>query len=162
LHSVYHYNILTDASLLTAKAILAVNGGESDFETGELPTLFGIKVLESQLAAYKSAGSVAAAFTGLVTPTDPTTIAAVAPDGIGFAGNSASALFVARLPQDYTTVLPNIPATAAIEIVTEPDSGLSLLFTKYVDHSLAEVKARCAIMFGFAQGDPRQGFVLTP
>jgi hypothetical protein len=162
LHSVYHDNILTDASLLTAKAILAVNGGESDFETGELPTLFGIKVLESQLAAYKSAGSVAAAFTGLVTPTDPTTIAAVAPDGIGFAGNSASALFVARLPQDYTTVLPNIPATAAIEIVTEPDSGLSLLFTKYVDHSLAEVKARCAIMFGFAQGDPRQGFVLTP
>ena len=69
-------------------------------------------------------------------------------------------VFVARVPQDYTQILKDIPATAAIEIVTEPDSGMSMLFVKYVNHQLASVSARCALMYGAAQGDPRVGIIL--
>ena len=154
LHSSYHDAILTDSNLLSAKAILAlIKKDTGAFEDGELPVLFGVRVLESQLSASKG-GS-------LVTITDPTTIPTVA-DTIGFAGNSASALFVARVPQDYTKILGEIPATAALEIVTEPDSGLSLLVTKRVDHNLQSTFLRGGLMYNFAQGDPRQGFLLTP
>jgi hypothetical protein len=165
LHSFYHDNILTDANLLSAKAILAlIKKDAGSFEDGELPVLFGVRVLESQLAAFDATlgATVAASMLGLVTPTDPATIGAVAKTAVGFAGNSASALFVARIPNDYTTVFKDVPATAAMEIVTEPDSGLSLLFTKYVNNQLASVSARASLMFGIAQGDPRQGFLLAP
>ena len=156
LHSFYHDQILTDGNLVTAKAITAlVNKDMTAFESGSLPILYGITVLESQLAAASNS-------TTLVTPTDPTQIQTQAPFAVGFAGNMTSMLFVARVPQDYTTVFKDIPATAAIEILTEPDSGLSILFTKYVDHALAQVSARCALMYGFAQGFPLQGFILTP
>jgi hypothetical protein len=154
LHSAYHDAILTDSNLLTAKAILAlITKDESGFESGELPTLFGLKVLESQLSALKAGV--------LVTITSLANIPTVA-DTIGFAGNSASALFVARIPQDYTKILGEIPATAALEIVTEPDSGLSLLVTKRVDHNLQATFLKTGLMYNFAQGDPRQGFTLTP
>jgi hypothetical protein len=59
-------------------------------------------------------------------------------------------------------VLPEIPATAAIEIVTEPDSGLSLLLTKYINHELEQTYVKTGLMYNFAQGDPRQGFILNP
>ena len=154
LHSIYHDQMLTDTNLVTAKAILAlINKNMSAFESGELPVLYGVKPLESQLAASKS-GS-------LVSPTDPATVGSVA-DKVGFAGNSSSALFVARVPQDYTKIIEGIPATAAMEIVTEPDSGLSLLVCKYVNHEKASVSQRCALMYGAAQGDPRIGIILTP
>lgn len=154
LHSIYHDQILNDSNLVTAKAITAVvNKDLSAMESGELPILYGVKVLESQLSASKAGV--------LVSLTDGGTIGNVA-DTIGFAGNSASMLFVARVPQDYTTVFKDIPATASIEIITEPDSGLSIMFVKHVNHGLAQVYARCALMYGFAQGDPRQGILLKP
>ena len=154
MHSSYHDAILTDSNLLSAKAILAlIKKDAGSFEDGELPVLFGVRALESQLAASKNGA--------LVTITDPTTIPTVA-DTIGFAGNSASAVFVARVPQDYTKILGEIPATAALEIVTEPDSGLSLLVTKRVDHNLQSTFLRGGLMYNFAQGDPRQGFLLKP
>lgn len=154
LHSSYHDAILTDSNLLTAKAILSlIKKDNGSFEDGELPVLFGVKVLESQLSAAKNGA--------LVTITDPTTIPAVA-DTIGFAGNSSSAVFVARVPQDYTNILGEIPATAALEIVTDPDSGLSMLVKKRVDHNLEETLVDCGLMYNFAQGDKRQGFILKP
>lgn len=161
LHSFPHDNILADGNLVTAKAITAlVNKDLSSFESGELPPLYNIHVLESQLSAATIVGGVAT----LVQPTDPLTIGQLvgATGAVGFAGNSASGLFVARVPQDYTKVFSDIPATASIEIITEPDSGLSIMFTKYVDHGLSQVTARCSLMYGFAQGDPRQGFILNP
>jgi len=147
LHSTYHDKLLEDSNLVLARTIQsALNAGESDALTeGTLPTLFGIKPLESQLmtddATYDGESSG--------TPTK-----------IGFAGNASAMLFVARIPQDYTQVFTDIPSTAAIEIITEPDSGLSMLYVRYVNHQLANVSARCSLMYGAAQGDPRTGFFI--
>lgn len=158
LHSYYHDGILTDTNLVTAKAITAlVNKDLSALESSQLPILYGIKPLESQLSSYTSGTATA--------PAIDATTGAVSFAGInqvGFLGNQASALMVSRIPQDYTQAFPNIPATAAIEIVTDPDSGLSMLNCKYVNHQLATVTNRLSLMYGFAQGDPRQGIVLTP
>ena len=158
LHSFYHDGILTDTNLVTAKAITAlVNKNLSALESSELPILYGLKPLETQLASYASGTATA--------PAIDATTGAVSFAGInqvGFLGNQSSALMVSRIPQDYTQAFPNIPATAAIEIVTDPDSGLSMLNCKYVNHQLATVTNRLSLMYGFSQGDPRQGIVLTP
>jgi hypothetical protein len=178
MHSTYHDGLLTDTNLLTAKAILAlINKDASAFESAELPTLFGIKPLESQLASYVTtaangsstgAGVVTAGTDGTATLTFPTisSTGTVTFSGginaVGFLGNMSSTLMVARIPQDYTQAFPNIPATAAIQVVTDPDSGLSLLNCRYVNHQLGQVSNRLSLMYGFAPGDRRQGIVLTP
>lgn len=165
LHSIYHDAILVDSNLLNAKAILAlIKKDAGAFEDGELPPLFGLTVLESQLAAGSLAGNaIGGAWTNNQLTSATGVAAAVGTNGVvGFAGNSASALFAARIPQDYTKVLPEIPATASLEIVTEPDSGLSILLTKRVDHNLQATFMDTGLMYGFAPGDKRQGFNLKP
>lgn len=153
LHSAYHDALLRDSNLILANTLMAALGRDSaSYNTGELPILFGIKPLESQLAAATNGV--------LAGITDPNNLGPI--NQVGFAGNMSSMLFVSRIPQDYTTVLPGIPATAAIEIITDPDSGLSMMFTKYIDHKLASTTARVSLMWGSAQGDPRQGLIIKP
>lgn len=159
-HSYYHDAILTDSNLVTAKAITAlVNKDLTALESAELPVLYGVKPLESQLAS---------ANTGTLTSpnisSDGTTVDFVTPGitQVGFLGNMSSMLMAARIPQDYTQAFPDIPATAAIQVVTDPDSGMSLLNCRYVNHQLSQVSNRLSLMYGFGQGDPRIGIVFAP
>lgn len=158
LHSYYHDGLLADTNLVTAKAIMAlINKDMSAFESSELPVLYGIKPLETQLASYNSGTFTAP---GINADTGAVSFAGI--NQVGFLGNVSSMLMVSRLPQDYTQAFPNIPATAAIEVVTSEKTGLSLLNCKFVNHQLASVSNRLSAMYGFGQGDPRQGIVLTP
>lgn len=154
LHSFYHDKLLEDTNLLSAKAILAlVDKDASAFNSGELPVLFGVKPLESQLASATAAGA-------LTTWTDDT--APGTTNIVGFAGNMSAYLFVSRPPQDWTTTLTQlgIPATAAIRLVTEPDSGLTVMVFSYVDNGKMSVSQRVCLMWGSDQGDPRQGILI--
>lgn len=156
LHSFYHDKLLEDSNLLSAKAILAlINKDASSFESGEVPSLFGVKPLETQLASATSAGA-------LTTWTDDTTLGTTAM--VGFAGNMSSALFVSRPPQDWTTTLTSlgIPQTASIRLVTEPDSGLTVMVFSYADNGKMSISQRVCVMWGAAQGDPRVGVVIKP
>lgn len=160
LHSTYHDNLLVDSNLLSAKAILAlINKDASAFEQGDVPSLFGVKPLESQLCSYTGNGA-AATYTapGIDANTGDVDFSNV--DHVGFAGNHSSLVFVARVPQDYQKALEGVPATAAMAIVTEPNSGLSVLTTKYVNNEKASVSQRASLMWGGAQGDPRVGIIL--
>jgi len=154
MHSFYHDKLLEDSNLLSAKAILAlINKDSSGFESGEVPTLFGVKPLESQLSAATSAG----ALTTWTDDTDPGTT-----NIVGFAGNMSSYLFVSRPPQDWTTTLTQlgIPTTASVRLVTEPDSGLTVMVFSYADNGKMSISQRVCVMWGRAQGDPRVGIVL--
>jgi hypothetical protein len=152
LHSFYHDKLLEDSNLLSAKAILAlINKDASSFESGEVPSLFGVKPLESQLASATAAG-VLTDWTNDGQP-DTTNI-------VGFAGNMSSYLFVSRPPQDWTTTLTQlgIPQTASVRLVTEPDSGLTVMVFSYADNGKMSISQRVCVMWGKAQGDPRVGF----
>lgn len=155
LHTFYHDKILQDAQLVNAKAILSlINKDMTAFESGAIPNIYGLNPLESQLSA---------ANTGVLTSwTDDTNLGAT--NQVGFAGNMSSMLFVARVPTDYTALAAGmgVPATAQVEIVTEPDSGLSMMIVRYVNHEKASISVRAALMYGAAQGDPRVGIVLKP
>jgi hypothetical protein len=156
LHSFYHDKLLEDSNLLSAKAILAlINKDVSSFESGEVPSLFGVKPLESQLSSATSAGA-------LTTWTDDATLGTTAK--VGFAGNMSSYLFVSRPPQDWTTTLTQlgIPSTASVRLVTEPDSGLTVMVFSYADNGKMSISQRVCVMWGHAQGDPRVGIVIKP
>jgi hypothetical protein len=154
LHSFYHDALITDANLLSAKAILAlINKDQTSFESGELPTLFGLKPLESQLASATAAGA-------LTTWTDDTTLGTT--KQVGFVGNQSSGIFVSRPPQDFTTAATQlgVPLTASIRLVTEPDSGLTVMVFSYLDNGKMSISQRVCLMYGAAQGHPGQGFPL--
>ena len=156
LHSFYHDKLLEDSNLLSAKAILSlINKDASSFESGELPTLFGVKALESQLASAATTGA-------LTTWTDDSTLGTTTM--VGFAGNMSSALFVSRPPQDWTSTLTQlgIPQTASVRLVTEPDSGLTVMVFSYADNGKMSISQRVCVMYGAAQGDPRVGIVIKP
>lgn len=152
LHSFYHDKLLEDSNLLSAKAILSlIHKDEAEFNTGEIPVLFGVKPLESQLASATAAGV-------LTTWTDDTNLGTTSI--VGFAGNMSSGLFVSRPPQDWTTTLTQlgIPQTASVRLVTEPDSGLTVMVFSYADNGKMAISQRVCVMWGAAQGDPRVGF----
>lgn len=160
MHSTFHDGLLTDTNLLTSKAILAlINKDQSDFESAEVPELFGIKPLESQLSSYNNGVATAPAVS-----TDGSTVSFAGINQVGFAGNMSSALFVARVPQDFNKAASElgVPATNAVEIITDPDSNLSVMVFKYVNNGTMSISVRMCLMYGFAQGDPRVGIVLTP
>ena len=156
LHSFYYDKMLEDSNLLNAKAIMAlVHKDETEFNTGELPELFGVKPLESQLASAAAGGT-------LTTWTDDTNLGTTTM--VGFAGNMSSALFVSRPPQDFTTAAQQlgVPITASIRLVTEPDSGLTAMVFSYLDNGKMSISQRVCVMYGAAQGDPRVGIVIAP
>jgi hypothetical protein len=115
----------------------------SAFGNSELPELYGFDIHESQLmydVAYSDTGWT--------------------PGVYGFAGLREAMLFVSRIPNDYNLALPGIPATAAVQVVTEPDTGISVLFSKWVDNAAKQINAECAVMYQAAQGHPQMGALL--
>lgn len=153
LHSFYHDKLLEDSNLLSAKAILALlNKDASSFDSGEVPTLFGVKPLESQVASWRTDTGA------LTTWVDDTNLGNT--NAVGFAGNMSSGIFVSRPPQDWTTTLTQlgIPQTASVRLVTEPDSGLTVMVFSYADNGKMSISQRVCVMYGAAQGHPAQGF----
>lgn len=153
LHSFYHDKLLEDSNLLSAKAILALlNKDASSFDSGEVPTLFGVKPLESQVASWRTDTGA------LTTWVDDTNLGST--NAVGFAGNMSSGIFVSRPPQDWTTTLTKlgIPQTASVRLVTEPDSGLTVMVFSFADNGKMSISQRVCVMYGAAQGHPAQGF----
>lgn len=133
--------------------------GENLVETGRFSRLGNIKFRKSQLVTDQCSVSGAGATGG-----DPITVSAgtyASATKVGLCGTRNSLLFVSRVPLDYTKVLPDIPSTAAIEMATEPKTGLTFLIVKYLDHAYETANLRCQLMFGTAIGDERQGMILT-
>lgn len=79
---------------------------------------------------------------------------------VGAAGTRSGLLFVSRVPLDYTKVLPEIPSTAAIEMVTSPKLGITFMVVKYLDHAYETANMRVQLMWGSSIGDERQLMLL--
>jgi len=75
----------------------------------------------------------------------------------GFACFPSALALATRLPDDYTKILPGVNGGAVTKIITEPNTGISLLNVQYVDHVKAEAASRYAFMYGTAVGDPAAG-----
>lgn len=74
----------------------------------------------------------------------------------GFFGTSESLALATRVPNDYTAALPGA-SNGVVQVVTNPDTGISVQLVRYVDHTLAAATSRIALMFGVAVGNPATG-----
>jgi hypothetical protein len=134
------------------------------------PTVFSKLVADTALitfAAYQKPELITAPQNGasLVIPVDtfqvvnapnlPTNNGNVT----GF-GCSKSALIIAtRLPNDYTSANPGANY-GSVQVMTEPDIGISVMLTQYVNHQLAAATSRVSLMYGTAAGQTNAGQLL--
>lgn len=79
---------------------------------------------------------------------------------VGIAGTRNGLMFVNRAPLDYTKIMPEIPSTAAIELVSTPKLGITFVIVKYLDHAFEVANMRAQTMWGNAIGDERQLMLL--
>jgi hypothetical protein len=123
--------------------------------------LFSDQALVS-LASYQQPGLITGSklpavhdFSVMRAPTLPSTGNL---KGFGF---SKSALVVAgRVPNDYRAALPGVSGGGVSQVITNPDSGLSVMLTQFISDVLGSAYVRMAYMFGAAKGQIKCGQIL--
>lgn len=70
---------------------------------------------------------------------------------VGFGFSKSALLIAARLPNDYSAILPG-SSYGSVTTITDPDLGLSVMQVQYVDHKLGFAESRMALMYGVAAG----------
>ncbi len=77
----------------------------------------------------------------------------------GVFGHKAATVIQARVPSDYSSVLPGA-SFGNVAVVTDPELGLSTLVTQYVSHQGGYAAQRQALMFGVAPGIAKAALLL--
>jgi len=75
---------------------------------------------------------------------------------VGFAGSKSALVIVTRTPNDYTTVLPGA-SFGNVQMVTDPDIGMTVMQVQYVNHTLGTATSRIALMYGTGAGQTAAG-----
>ena len=75
---------------------------------------------------------------------------------VGFAGSKSALCIATRVPNDYTSILPGA-SFGNVQIVTDPDVGMSVMQVQYVNHTLGTATSRIALMYGTAPGQSNAG-----
>lgn len=78
----------------------------------------------------------------------------------GFGFTKDALVMAARVPEDYSRALPGA-AHGNISVVTNPDTGISVQKTDFVDHILGRAYSRIALSYGVAKGQVASGQCLT-
>jgi hypothetical protein len=74
----------------------------------------------------------------------------------GFAGSKSALCIATRVPNDYTSVLPGA-SFGNVQMVTDPDIGITVMLVQYVNHQLGTATSRIALMYGTAAGQGGAG-----
>jgi len=75
---------------------------------------------------------------------------------VGFAGSKSALCIVTRTPNDYTSILPGA-SFGNVQMVTDPDIGITVMQVQYVNHVLGTATSRIALMYGTAPGQTNAG-----
>lgn len=78
----------------------------------------------------------------------------------GFGFGRSALLLVTRVPTDVSTAFPGVNGGAVTQIVTNPDTGLSVLLIKYVAPQLGHAYLIMAWLCGVAKGQVVAGTIL--
>lgn len=77
---------------------------------------------------------------------------------VGFAAHPRALAIAARPVNDYTQAVPGV-VPGAISQVQDPDTGITVTVTQFVDHAAGAANYRVALMYGVAKGDPLAGII---
>lgn len=160
-HTSLYSSIAKDTNFQLNKSIQGVRQvpGENLIQTGRFNEIGNNKFRKSQLVVDNNSTTGSGADGGA-------NALFVNPGGfgsakvVGLAGTRNGLLFVNRAPLDYTKIMPDVPNTAAIEMVTTPKLGIVLLVIKYLDHAQEVANMRAQTMWGNGIGDERQLMLL--
>ena len=75
---------------------------------------------------------------------------------VGFGGSRSALVIATRVPNDYTQILPGA-SFGNVQMVTDPDIGLTIMQVQYVNHVLGTATNRIAMMWGSAAGQTNAG-----
>jgi hypothetical protein len=75
---------------------------------------------------------------------------------VGFAGSKSALCIATRTPNDYTSVLPGA-SFGNVQMITDPDIGITVMQVQYVNHTLGTATSRIALMWGTAPGQTAAG-----
>lgn len=160
-HGRVYATAAADTNFILNQSIQGIRGqtGDNVMATGRFTRIGNMKFRKSQLATDQctASGSGADSTTNGITVSAGTFSSATY---VGLCGTRSALMFVSRTPLDYTQVLDNVPSTAAIELATEPKTGLTFMVVKFLDHAYETANMRVQLMFGTAIGDERQGMLL--
>lgn len=78
----------------------------------------------------------------------------------GFAGSKSALVIATRVPNDYSSVFPGATGGGIVQLITNPDIGLTVMLVQYVDHKLGKSTQRIALMYGTAAGQGNAGMLL--
>ena len=138
LHSAYWRAMQSDKNFAQLQAIARASLAGNPL-SGELENPYGFDFHQSQLMK-DNADYTAAKY-------------------LGFVGTRESLILVGRVPQDYTQAI-EAPPTATIQIITEPETGLSIMVSQFVNNNLETANLRLAIMYGTGVGQKTNGFLI--
>ena len=120
-------------------------------------TIVGNLINQDSNHAIKTARlPIIAGFQPFESPYLPTTNSLV-----GFGFRQDALVLATRLPGDYSKVFEGVDGGGKTEIVTNPDTGISVMLVMFVDHHLGTASMRIAYMFGVAVGNPLSGQILS-
>jgi hypothetical protein len=131
LNPTYFAKLCEDITVVSA---LVNTGAGSSIATGQLPPVHGF--LPTEVADF------------------PTTA-----NRVGFAFTRSALIIVGRVPSDYTTVLPGA-AHGSVNVVTNPEDGMSVMLVQYVDHATGTANWRIAMTYGVATGQASAGVLI--
>lgn len=75
---------------------------------------------------------------------------------VGFAGSRSALCIATRTPNDYSSILPGA-SFGNVQMVTDPDIGITVMQVQYVNHTLGTATSRIALMWGTAAGQTAAG-----
>jgi phage I-like protein len=168
-------NSFTRGSVITAGIDLDLLGVPSGLGMRTMllyPTVFGKLEQDSaliQLAAFQKAGLITnpagqdnvslvipvESFNVVKAPNLPTNDGNVT----GFAGSKSALCIATRVPNDYTAALPGA-SFGNVQMVTDPDVGITVMLVQYVNHQLGTATSRIALMYGTAAGQGDAGLLI--
>lgn len=100
-------------------------------------------------------------------PYEAPNLPATAVPGVGngtlaaFFAHKTALLMQSRIPNDWSTVLGPGAGYGMVSVVTNPDTGLSVLLVQFSNPQSAHAEYRLALIYGMAKGNSKGGQIVT-
>ena len=100
-------------------------------------------------------------------PYEAPNLPATAVPGVGngtlaaFFAHKTALLMQSRIPNDWSTVLGTNSGYGQVSVVTNPDTGLSVLLVQFSNPQSAHAEYRLALIYGTAKGNSKGGQIVT-
>lgn len=125
------------------------------------PTLVNLAVYQSKEIITNNQLPLIAGFRPIEAPNLPATVISAGNNLAAFFAHKSALLIETRIPNDWNTVLGSGMSYGSVNVVTNPDTGLSVLMVQFSNPQSAHAEFRLALMYGVAPGNPKGGQIVT-